>query len=97
MNAAPNESSTTDKPLLAHLLELRDHVLRIVYGVAIAFAPLAYFSKEIYALAAEPLMRLMPPGTSMIATEVAAPFFAPLKLSSVLAVAISMPWTLFQS
>lgn len=96
MNAAATESSTTDKPLLAHLLELRDHVLRIVYGVATAFAPLAYFSKEIYVLTAEPLMRLMPPGTSMIATEVASPFFAPLKLAGVFAVAVSMPWTLYQ-
>ena len=25
---------------MAHLLELRDHVLRIVYGVAVAFFPL---------------------------------------------------------
>lgn len=64
MNAVANESSTTDKPLL----ELRDHVLRIAYGVAIAFAPVAYFSKEIYVLTDEPLMRLMPAGTSMIAT-----------------------------
>jgi sec-independent protein translocase protein TatC len=38
----------------------------------------------------------MPAGTSMIATEVASPFFAPLKLSMILAVAVSMPWTLFQ-
>ena len=56
----------------------------------------AYFSREIYVWTAEPLMRLMPPGTSMIATEVASPFFAPLKLAGVLAVALSMPWTLFQ-
>ncbi|THD03541.1 twin arginine-targeting protein translocase TatC [Panacagrimonas perspica] len=81
---------------MAHLLELRDRVLKMMYGVGIAFAPLAYFSKQIYAIVAEPLMKLMPPGTSMIATEVASPFFAPLKLSMILAVAVSMPWTLFQ-
>ena len=32
----------------------------------------------------------------MIATEVASPFFAPIKLAGVLAFAISMPWTLYQ-
>lgn len=77
-------------------MELRDTLLRIIYGIGLAFIPLVYFAKEIYALAAEPLMRLMPEGTSMIATEVASPFFAPIKLAGVLAVAASMPWTLYQ-
>ncbi|MGQ0701074.1 MAG: twin-arginine translocase subunit TatC [Panacagrimonas sp.] len=89
-NAAP------EQPLIAHLLELRDCVLRIIYGVAIGFAPLAYYAKEVYAWSAQPLMKLMPAGTSMIATEVASPFFAPLKLAGVLAVILTMPWTLYQ-
>lgn len=89
-------SSAPEQPLMAHLLELRDRILKMIYGIVIVFAPLAYFSKQIYAIVAEPLMKLMPEGTSMIATEVASPFFAPLKLSMILAVAISMPWTLFQ-
>ncbi len=96
MSEAEQESTVPEQPLMAHLLELRDRVLKMMYGVGIAFAPLAYFSKQIYAIVAEPLMKLMPAGTSMIATEVASPFFAPLKLSMILAVAVSMPWTLFQ-
>lgn len=96
MNEAPVEESAPEQPLMAHLLELRDAVLKIIYGIGVAFLPLAYFSKEVYALTAEPLMKLMPPGTSMIATEVASPFFAPLKLAGILAVALSMPWTLYQ-
>lgn len=96
MSEAEHESTVPEQPLMAHLLELRDRVLKMMYGVGIAFAPLAYFSKQIYAIVAEPLMKLMPAGTSMIATEVASPFFAPLKLSMILAVAVSMPWTLFQ-
>jgi len=39
---------------------------------------------------------LLPPGSSMIATEVAAPFFAPIKLAGILAVAVAMPWVLYQ-
>jgi sec-independent protein translocase protein TatC len=89
-------NSAPEQPLMAHLLEFRDRVIRILIGIAVAFAPLAYFSQEIYALVAEPLMSLMPAGTSMIATEVASPFFAPLKLAMILAVALSMPLTLFQ-
>jgi sec-independent protein translocase protein TatC len=86
----------TEQPLMAHLLELRDRIIRILIGIAIAFAPLAYWGKEIYAYLAKPLLRLMPEGTSMIATEVASPFLAPMKLAAVLAVAVSMPWTLYQ-
>lgn len=96
MSEQTPENSAPEQPLMAHLLELRDCVLRVLYGIGLAFIPLAYFAKDIYALTAEPLMRLMPEGTSMIATEVASPFFAPLKLAGVFAVALSMPWSLYQ-
>jgi sec-independent protein translocase protein TatC len=92
----PDASTQTEQPLIAHLLELRTRILRIIIGIAVVFAPLAYFGKEIYAFMAQPLLALMPAGTSMIATEVASPFFAPIKLAGILAAAVSMPWTLYQ-
>ena len=85
-----------EQPLIAHLLELRTRLLRILTGIALCFVPLAYFSKEIYTWMAKPLLRLLPPGSSMIATEVAAPFFAPIKLAGILAIAAAMPWILYQ-
>lgn len=84
------------QPLITHLLELRLRLVRIVYGVGLCFLPLAYYAKEIYSLLARPLMRLLPPGSSMIAVEVAAPFIAPMKLAGVLALIIAMPWVLYQ-
>lgn len=89
-------SGGPEQPLIAHLLELRTRLMRIFVGIFICFAPLAYYSKEIYTWIAQPLLKLLPPGSSMIATEVAAPFFAPIKLAGILAVAASMPWILFQ-
>ena len=86
----------SEQPLIAHLLELRLRLVRIVYGVGLCFLPLAYYAKEIYSLLARPLMRLLPPGSSMIAVEVAAPFIAPMKLAGVLALIIAMPWVLYQ-
>ena len=94
MSAQP---TGTEQPLIAHLLELRTRMLRILTGIGLCFLPLAYFSKEIYSLMAQPLMRLLPTGSSMIAVEVAAPFVAPLKLAGILAVIIAMPWVLFQT
>lgn len=89
-------SPSTEQPLIAHLLELRDRLLRIVAGILLTFIPLAVFAKELYAWLAQPLLALMPAGTSMIATEVASPFFVPIKLAGLLAFAISIPWTLWQ-
>lgn len=89
-------SADPAQPLIAHLLELRARLLRILTGVGLCFLPLAYYSKEIYSLMAQPLMRLLPAGSSMIAVEVAAPFIAPIKLAGILAVAVAMPWVLYQ-
>ncbi len=44
----------------------------------VVFAALAYFANDIYGQIAQPLMEVLPVGTSMIATDVAAPFFAPI-------------------
>lgn len=87
----------TEQPLITHLLELRLRLLRILSGVGLCFLPLAYYSKEIYALMAQPLMRLLPAGSSMIAVEVASPFVAPLKLAAILALITAMPWVLYQT
>lgn len=94
--SAHDDPAASEAPLLTHLLELRTRLMWILAGMAVVFVPLAIFAKPIYAFMAAPLTALMPQGTSMIATEVASPFFAPLKLAGLLAAAISMPWTLFQ-
>ena len=90
------QDAGAEQPLMVHLLELRSRLLAAIVGFVIALAPMAYFAKDIYRVAAAPLLRLMPPGSSMIATEVASPFLAPLKLAAIFAAALSMPWTLWQ-
>jgi sec-independent protein translocase protein TatC len=93
---------TTDAPgggeqsLIAHLLELRSRLLKALAGVALVFLPLAFASQDLYALIAAPLVELMPAGSTMIATEVASPFLAPLKLSAMAALVVAMPWVLYQ-
>ena len=86
-----------EQPLMAHLLEMRDRLLRIVLGMMVVFIPLTFVARDVYTVIATPLMGLLPEGTTMIATEVASPFFAPIKLAAALAFIISMPWTLWQT
>jgi sec-independent protein translocase protein TatC len=86
----------TEQPLLAHLLELRQRLLMIVAGVLVVFVPMAIFANNVYSLVAAPLLAKLPAGGSMIATEVASPFLAPIKLSFILSFAVAMPWVLYQ-
>ncbi|MFZ7172189.1 twin-arginine translocase subunit TatC [Avibacterium volantium] len=84
------------QPLISHLLELRDRLLRCVFVVAVVFLGLVYFANDIYNFVASPLLSVMPSGASMIATNIATPFFTPLKLTGVVAVFISVPFLLYQ-
>ena len=85
------------QPLMTHLVEFRNRVLRSVLAVLIIFAGLFSFSNEIYLYISEPIRAFLPANTSMIATEVASPFLTPFKLTLVLSVFASMPFILYQT
>jgi sec-independent protein translocase protein TatC len=50
------------------------------------------FTNNIYAFVSDPLIELMPDGSKMIATEVASPFIAPLRVTIYTALLISVPY-----
>ena len=81
---------------ISHLIELRDRLLRSVIVVGIAFAVMFPFANDIYTFLAEPLMKHMPEGSSMIAIDVASPFLAPFKLVMMLSVVLTVPYLLHQ-
>jgi sec-independent protein translocase protein TatC len=84
-------------PFLEHLVELRDRLLRVVLAVVLALLVLLPFANDLYSFLAAPLLRHLPEGTTMIATEVASPFLAPFKLALVSAVFLAMPFALYQA
>lgn len=85
------------QPLIKHLIELRDRLLRTMLAIACVFAPLFYFSQELYTLVAQPLMQSLPAGTSMIATDVTSPFLVPFKLTLYVSILLAMPLILHQA
>ncbi|WP_407331840.1 Sec-independent protein translocase subunit TatC [Enterovibrio sp. 27052020O] len=90
-------SSVEDtQPLISHLVELRDRLLRALMAVLVVFLCLVYFANDIYTFVAAPLVDRLPEGTSMIATDVASPFFTPIKLTLVVSVFIAVPMILYQ-
>lgn len=84
------------QPLISHLLELRNRLLRAIASVLLVFVCLVYWAKDIYHYIALPLLQAMPETGTMIATDVGAPFFAPFKLTIVLSLFIAIPYVLFQ-
>jgi len=89
-------SDETEQPLLYHLIELRDRLLRVVLVVGVVFVALVPFSNTLFSLLSGPLMAHMPDDSSMIAIEVASPFLIPFKLTLFLALFISIPYVLYQ-
>jgi len=85
-----------DRPLLAHLLELRTRLMHSA-GVVLVLFLIAYpFREPIYSALAGPLMAVLPEGATMIATQVATPFLIPLKVALVGAFFASVPYLLYQ-
>lgn len=84
------------QPLVTHLTELRDRLLRAILSVLVIFICLFPFSNEIYTFISEPLRALLPEGSSMIATEVASPFLTPFKLTLVMSIFVAIPVILYQ-
>jgi sec-independent protein translocase protein TatC len=86
-----------EQPLVAHLVELRQRLLRAIVVLLLAFLALIPFANRLYTELAMPLLKTLPAGSSMIATEVASPFLTPIKLAFFVAVILTMPMTLYQA
>lgn len=90
-------SSVNDtQPLISHLMELRNRLLRAIIAILFVFIGLVYFANDIYSVVAQPLIDKLPEGASMIATDVASPFFTPIKLTLVISVFVAVPVILYQ-
>lgn len=92
----PIEEEEQQEPgFIAHLTELRNRLLKIVAAVIVVMLALLPFGNKLYTLLADPLLKHLPEGSSMIAIDVAAPFFIPFKLVMMLAVFATVPYILY--
>jgi len=81
---------------VAHLIELRDRLIKSLFSILVIFIGLVYFANDIYEFVAAPLVAHLPSTATMIATDVTAPFFAPFKLTLFVALFGAIPWILHQ-
>lgn len=92
----PVEDPANEQPLMAHLIELRQRVVRSAAAILIVFACLSPFMKEIFDMISLPLMVALPEGVKLLSTGVVAPFMVPLKVTLFAAFVVALPYVLYQ-
>jgi sec-independent protein translocase protein TatC len=93
-----DELAGSEQPFVAHLIELRDRLIRAVAAIGFAAAVLAIFPGpgELYDILAQPLVAHLPKGATLIATSVISPFMVPLKILMMAAFLLALPIVLYQ-
>ena len=91
-----NVKESSIKPMVAHLLEMRNRLLQCVLVVLLIFLGLFAYSNELYLYLSDPLVANLPLNSSMIATDVTSPVMTPFKLTLVLSIFAAMPFILYQ-
>src|SRR5947207_638523 len=92
-------SAPPDSPqetFVSHLIELRSRLLRAIVAVVVVLVCLFPWAKDIYAVLARPLLKVLPQGSTMIATDVTGTFLVPLKVTLMAAFLIALPYVLYQ-
>ena len=93
-----DELEGSEQPFVAHLIELRDRLIRAVLAIIVCFGALALWPgpSALYDLLAAPLVAHLPAGTTLIATNVISPFLVPLKITLMAAFMVALPVVLYQ-
>jgi sec-independent protein translocase protein TatC len=93
-----DELAGTEQPFVAHLVELRDRLVRAMIGVGVAALILALYPgpAALYDILAHPLVANLPKGATLIATSVISPFMVPLKILMMTAFLMALPVVLYQ-
>jgi sec-independent protein translocase protein TatC len=90
---------STQETFVSHLIELRERLIRALLAVVLALVVLLIWpgAGAIYDFLALPLMEALPQGTRMIATGVITPFLIPLKVTTLAAFILALPYVLYQA
>ena len=86
----------TQETFISHLIELRSRLLRSIVAIVVVLVCLFPWAKDIYAALAAPLLKALPHGSTMIATDVTGTFLVPLKVTLMAAFLIALPYVLYQ-
>ena len=95
-NPEPNTPPETEAPLVSHLIEMRDRLMRVVIAVLAVFVVLFTFADSLYEFVSLPIRDVLPEDAKMIVTGPIDQFLTPMKLAMYMAIYIAMPIILYQ-
>jgi sec-independent protein translocase protein TatC len=89
---------SAQETFISHLIELRTRLIRALLAIFVVMVGLLIWpgAGAIYDFLALPLMEALPQGTRMIATGVITPFLIPLKVTTLAAFMVALPYVLYQ-
>jgi sec-independent protein translocase protein TatC len=94
-----DELAGTEQPFVAHLVELRDRMIKAVLAIGIVAALLGIVwpgPAALYDFLAAPLIATLPKGATLIATNVVSPFVVPIKILFMTSFLVALPVVLYQ-
>ena len=96
-NDPEDELAGTEQPFVAHLVELRDRLIRACIAIGVVAGVLAIWPgpAALYDILAR-LVAHLPKGATLIATSVISPFIVPLKILLMAAFLVALPVVLWQ-
>lgn len=97
--ASPAPSDPGDMkeaPLLEHLAELRNRLVRCLIAVGVGFAGCYAFAEKLLGILLKPLTDVLPQGHSLIATSLPETFFTVMKLALVCGAFVVSPYIFYQ-
>ncbi len=89
-------SSETKTPLMGHLTELRDRLVRSFIAVGVGFLVSYYFREKIFEFLTAPLIKAMGENSKMIFTGLPEAFFTYLKVALLSGVVVATPVLFYQ-
>ncbi len=92
----PEPFELSSQSFFSHLSELRTRLMRAMTVLVLIFIGLAWNDERLFEFLAQPLLRLLPAGSHLVATDVTASFMAPLRLSFLASLFVAMPYILFE-
>ncbi|MCK5726538.1 MAG: twin-arginine translocase subunit TatC [Thiotrichaceae bacterium] len=91
----PTDKKIGDMGFLAHLIELRDRLLRLVLVIGVIFIVLFPFAQDLYQWLAAPVLNHAQ-SNGMISTGPIAPVFVPYKVALLTAFLVALPYVFYQ-
>ena len=89
------EEKGQEMTLMAHLEELRWRMVRCLIAVAVGFLACYAFAERLLEILLQPLMDVLPPDSTLIATTLPEKFFTVLKMSFVAGLFVASPYIFY--